>query len=111
MAHLTKGWITLRGQGRLSTNQLTGSLPTLPPPFSFPPSDDLGREREREREGLSSVPDEYMYSEPIYIMYIFTVYTTSPHSWAWWCTCWAATTGPRWNCPGQPRQHPSNKTE
>ena len=29
----------------------------MPPPFSFPPSDGLWR-GEREREGLSSVPEE-----------------------------------------------------
>ena len=49
---------------------------------------------------------KHMYNQHIYIMYIsniFTIctylhiYTTSPHFWGWWCTCWAATTGPRWN--------------
>ena len=124
----------MRGQGRLPTNRLPGSLPTLPPPFSFPPR--VGLRREREREGgaefsprrnklpkgsksqffggffcfvffLNICTFQHIYT--MYISRIFTIctylhiYTTSPHLWAWWCTCGKALS--------QPRQHPSNKTE
>ena len=47
----------MKGQGRPLTHRLTGSLPTLPPPFFFPFRVGLSW-KDREREGLSSVPEE-----------------------------------------------------
>ena len=48
---------------------------------------------------LINFPREASHSFLGFFWFFFVhiyIYTTSPHFWAWWCTCWAATTGPRW---------------